>query len=187
MRNRRQQQIIFDVKDARSVVRAFQKRAELDEIIAVITQHRAVQRAAHMRALLANCRQHVGQIILAHWPFEQRDERHPARVDRFPRLARQRRPRGARIVARQLDHRQDARRVRGIAKQKIDDARRAVIAVRSLKRLIDPRRDQHRFPLGGGGRRPRQRDTESRIDQARIILATLEVTRHPEQRACGLA
>src|SRR3546814_6172067 len=79
-----QQQIIFDVEDARGVVGALQKRAELREMKAIAAQHRAGQRAAHLAVLAPNRRQHVGQVVLAHRTLEQRDKRHPAGVHRLP-------------------------------------------------------------------------------------------------------
>src|SRR3546814_8960597 len=81
--------------------------------------------------------------MLAHWPRERRGGRHPARLDRVPHLARHVGARGARIVARALDHRQDTRWIGGIAQQEIDDALRGIIiAMRLPEREILPRRSE---------------------------------------------
>ena len=105
MRNRRQQQIIFDVEDARGVVGAFEEGAEPREIIAVVAQHRARKGPADKGIVLADRREHIGQIVLTHLPLELRAERHPAGVDRLPYFAGEIGARRARIVARLLDHR----------------------------------------------------------------------------------
>src|SRR3546814_2895855 len=66
-------------------------------------------------------------------------------MDRLPHLARHVGARGARIVARALDHRQDTRWIGGIAQQEIDDALRGIIiAMRLPEREILPRGDELR-------------------------------------------
>src|SRR3546814_13195068 len=59
MRDRGQQQIIFDVEDARGVVGAFEEGADAREIIAVVAQHRPPEGAAHQSALLADRGEHI--------------------------------------------------------------------------------------------------------------------------------
>ena len=188
MRDRRQQQIIFDVEDARDVVGALEEGAELRELKAVVAQHRPVQRPAHLPVLAPDRREHVGQVVLAHLPLEQRAQRHPARIDRLPHLTGQIGARGAGIVARLLDDRQDARRIDRVAQHEIDDALRAIILTMRLPEpAVLPRGHQHRPPFGLGGVRPRQRDAEPRVDQAGVVLAPLQIARHPVKAAGGLA
>src|SRR3546814_7837545 len=88
MRDRGQQQIIFDVEDARRVVGAFEKGADAREIIAVVAQHRPPEGAAHQSALLADRGEHIGQIILEDLPLQQRAESSEAQTSELRSLMR---------------------------------------------------------------------------------------------------
>jgi hypothetical protein len=98
--DRGQQHVVFHVEDARGVVGAFEEGAEAGEIVDVVAQHRAVDRAAHQRGLLADQVQHLGQVAFADLARQRLASAIIQQVDRLPHLAGQRRAHQLGVVAR---------------------------------------------------------------------------------------
>jgi hypothetical protein len=93
---------------------------EAAEIEDVVPQHRAMQRAAHQRGLLADRGQHLGQVAGADGRAQRVLQDHVGVVDGLPDLAGQRGAHQPRVLARTCGGGHDRGRVGHVAQQVVD-------------------------------------------------------------------
>ena len=183
----RQQQVEFDVEDARGVVGALLVEAEPREPVGVVAQHGAVGAAVEAQRGFLHPAQEAHELLARGRPVAEALELQPGAVDRVPHFHGERGAHGARIGARELEAVADRRRIGGREAQEFGD--RLLVGLRIV-------RGERAGAAGGGDRRfpfvagadigERQRGQALRhLEDAREIFRALDVAREPVEVVGG--
>ena len=178
---RRQQQVIFDVEDARGVVGAFDKDSEPGEPVGVVAQHGAVGRAVEAQRGFLHPAQEAGELLARARPVAPLLEFEPGAVDGVPHLDGQRRAHRAGIEARRLDAVADRGRIAGREREKLGDGLFVRFRIGGEEGAGAARGRDRRFPfVRGADIGERQcREPVGRLQNAREIFRALDVAGEP--------